>query len=226
MGNLQQTYSIPVSSRTIVGKRVHALRADGFIPAVVYGHSIENKNIVVSYAVFEAVYRKAGESSLVDVSIDGGAPLKTLIHDVVRHPTTERYLHVDFYQVTMTEKLNTQIQLEFFGEAKAVKELGGILVKNFTTVDVRCLPGDLVHEIEVDLSTLKTFDDIITLGDISLPHGIEILGNPQTIVATVTPPLSEEQLKALEEKPVEDVSVVTKVESKKKGEDESKTSEA
>lgn len=100
-----------------------------------------------------------------------------------------------------------------------MKELAGILVKSVNELNVRCLPGDLVHEIEVDISPLVTFDDAIKISDIILPPGIEALNNANDVIATVTAPISEADLKALEEKPVEDVTAV-KVEEKKKKEEE------
>lgn len=214
---MAQQYSLAASSRKELGKKVSILRDAGVLPAVVYGRGTAHHVVSVPYAAFEKVYRNAGESSLVDLAVDGGGALKTLIHDVQKNPVSDRYTHVDFFEVNMAEKLNAQIQLKFTGDSKAVKQLGGILVKNISHVEVRCLPADLVHELSVDLSPLATFDDTITVADIPLPSGIEILSLPAgTIIATVMPPMTEEQMKALDEKVVEDVSTVAKVEDEKK----------
>ncbi|MDO8489792.1 MAG: 50S ribosomal protein L25 [bacterium] len=215
-----KTLKLDVQKRTILGKQSGSLRDDGIIPAVVYGHSTESTPISLALAAFEKCYREAGESSLIDLSIDNAGSIKALIHDVQRDAVNERVLHVDFYAVTMTEKLTATIQFKFIGEPKAVKALGGVLVKNLSEVEVRCLPGDLVHEIVIDLSPLQTFEDTITIGDLPIPPGMEILAQDDTIIAVVTPPISEEELKAMDEKPVADVSAVEKVDDKKKEEKE------
>lgn len=216
---MQQTYCIEADQRSKEGQDLQKLRMSGKVPAILYGNGVENKLLTVSYSQLEKIYSQAGESSLVDVVIESQAPLKTLIQDVQRDVRTGRFVHVDFHQVSMTTKLTANIPLHYVGEAKAVKELGGIFVKNISEVEVRCLPSDLVHQIEVDISRLATFEDFIRLKDITLPSGIEIHGNVETIIALVSAPISEAELQKLSEKPVEDVTTV-KVEEKKKKDDE------
>lgn len=214
-----QSLTLDVQKREFTGKKVATVRAGGLIPAVVYGHGSPATHLSVPYNVFEKLYRQAGESTLVDLVIDAGGKVTTLIQDVQKDPVTDRFIHVDFYEVTMTEKLTASVLIKFTGIAPAVKELGGTLVKNITEVEVRCLPGDLIHEIEVPLGSLATFEETITIADLTRPFGVEILGTQDTIVVTVAPPISEEELKKLEEKPVEaDVSTIAKVETKKKEE--------
>ncbi|MEK7619440.1 MAG: 50S ribosomal protein L25 [Patescibacteria group bacterium] len=216
-----QTITLSAQGREKTGKQSQAVRAEGFLPAVVYGRGTESKPISVAYGAFEKAYRQAGESTLVDLVIEGSGAVKTLIQDVQKDPVSDKMIHVDFYAVTMTEKLTAEIPLKFVGVAGAVKELGGTLVKNVSEVEVRCLPGDLVHEIEVPLDSLATFEDTITIAAIVRPKGIEILGAQDTIIATVMPPMTEEEMKKLDEKPVEaDVSTIAKIETKKKEDEE------
>ncbi|MEK7103749.1 MAG: 50S ribosomal protein L25 [Patescibacteria group bacterium] len=212
-----ETITLTAQQRTITGKKLAVLRAQKLVPAVLYGHKVENKLLSVPVVAFDKTYEKAGESALVDLAIDGGAPVKVLIHDVSRNPVKGFVEHVDFYQVNMKEKLETEIPLVFVGESKAVKELGGTLVKSIEELEVRCLPSDLVHEITVDISSLATFDDVIKVKDIVLPAGMEALDDGEEVLISVAEPASEEELAALDEKPVEDVSAV---EVEKKGKDE------
>lgn len=214
-----ETFVLEAQLRDITGKKVSALREKGLIPAVLYGHNVKGKMVSVPEIPFTKVFQKAGESSLIDLAIGSEPAVKVLVYDIQKDPLTEAFTHVDFYQVDMTEKLTTEIPLKFVGESRAMKELAGILVKSVNELNVRCLPGDLVHEIEVDISPLVTFDDAIKISDIILPPGIEALNNANDVIATVTAPISEADLKALEEKPVEDVTAV-KVEEKKKKEEE------
>ncbi len=212
------------------GKRQRSkLRTDDLIPAVVYGHGIANQNVAVPRATFEKVYQQAGESTLVDLVVDKAKGVAVLIQDVDRHPTSGLPLHVDFYQVRMDEKITNDVPLVFTGESKAMKELGGILVKNANTLKVKCLPKDLPSEITVDISALVDFEARIAVTDIAIPAGVEVLAKPDEIVAIVEPPRSEEELKALDEKVEENVESVEKVEQKKEApeeaEAESKTPE-
>ncbi len=211
--------TLNAETRSDFGKNLDLVRSKGMVPGVVYGSGVANSSLSVSYIPFEKMYRQAGESSLVDLVIDAKTPLKVLIQEVQKDPVTDKFIHVDFLAVSMTEKLTATIPLKFVGESKAIKGLGGTLVKNMQEVSVRCLPGDLVHEIEVDLSPLETFEDALALKDIKSPRGIEIIGNQDATVATVAAPMTEAELKALDEKPVADVSAVEKVDDKKKKEE-------
>lgn len=196
-----QQYQLQAEVRKERKKNVDALRQAGKVPGVMYGHKVDPVAIQVDYSTLEKTLREAGESSLIDLSVGEGKPVKVLIHDYQLDPMTSKIKHVDFYQVNMTEKITTEIPLEFIGEAPAVKELSGTLVTSIDSVEVQCLPGDLVHSIEVDISTLKTFEDAIHISDIKAPQGIEILNDPEETIATVQEPRSEEELQALDEKP-------------------------
>lgn len=210
--------TIKAQARTVQGKQTKHLRAVGELPAVLYGHGVSSRPLVVTGGDFQRVYRQAGESTLVNLVVDSAAPVKVIIQDVQRHPITGRPLHVDFHQVRMTEKLHTDIPLTFRGEAPAVKELGGVLVKNLDHVKVEALPGDLVHEITVDVSALKTFDDQIHAGDLKVPAGIIVLDTADEVVALVAPPRSEQELAELEQAVVDEKTAVEQVEGVKKEE--------
>ncbi len=206
---------LQAKKRAVTGKQVKKIRQAKNLPAVVYGKGVPNQSVEISAAEFEKTYRAAGESTLIDLSIDGGAPTKVLIQDVQHDPMLNLVTHVDFRQVNMKEKLEVDVALKFVGEAPAVKEQGGILVHSLDEVRVRALPGDLVHEIEIDLSKLKNLNDSVRVKDIVPPKGIELLDRPEDIIVVVNEPMSEEELQALEEKPVEDITAV-KVETEEK----------
>ncbi|MDP2737103.1 MAG: 50S ribosomal protein L25 [bacterium] len=175
----------------------------GFIPAVIYGFGKANKNIKVKKHDFEKVFAIAGEFNLVDLSIDEAAPAKVIIKDVQRDSITDNIIHIDFYQVDMAKKITTEIPLNFIGEAKAIKELGGTLVKNMDTVEVECLPGDLVSHIDVDISKLEVFDKFIRLHDLVLPNGIVLAQETNEAVVGVVEIEIEEEAPKAEAAPVE-----------------------
>ncbi len=209
---------LPARTRTALGKQAKSVLHKHAIPAVLYGHGVTNRNLEIDGLVFGKIFRQAGSSSLVDLTIDDGQAIKVLIHDVQRHPTSDDFTHVDLYQVKMTEKIETDIALNFIGESPAVKEQGGILVRPMDEIRVSCLPGDLVHAIDVDISQLKTFEDHIRIQDLPIPSGLTVLDDVEAIVASVTPPRSEAEIEALDSAVAEDVSTVEKVEEKKDAE--------
>lgn len=213
-----EALKLQAKKRALLGKRVKTLRQEGQIPAVVYGHGVEAKNLTVDYRAFEKLFGKAGESSLVDLEVEGGEPVKVLIHEVQFDPMKGTIDHVDFRQVNMKEKLEAEIVLKFVGEAPAVKVNGGMLVRVMDSLAVRCLPGDLVHEIEIDLTKLVNIDDSISVGDLTPPPGIEFLAKPNDVIVVANAPISEEELASLETKPEADVSTVKVATEEKKAE--------
>lgn len=202
------TLKLTVTPRTETGKAVSKLREKGFIPAVLYGREVEPMALSINYLDFSRAYKAAGESTLIEITPEGKKPVNVLVHDVAVHPLTGRFLHIDFYQVNMKEEIETDVPLEFVGESAAVKALSGVLVRSLEEVKVKCLPNNLPHALEVDLSKLATFDDAIKIADIKLPEGVQMLDDLETIVATVAAPRSEAEMEALNEKVEMDVTKV------------------
>lgn len=184
----------------------NSVRATGHIPAVLYGHNIENVHLSVTLGEFEKLFRKAGESTIIEIKTDDGRSRNVLIQDVQRHYLTGQPIHVDFLEVSMTEKLTATVPLEFVGESVAVKNLGGTLVKVLDEVEVECLPGDLPHNIEVDISGMTSFDSAILVKDLKVASGVEIKADPEETVANIQPPRDVEA--ELAEPVVEDISQV------------------
>lgn len=181
-------------SRTETNGKAKNILRHGFIPAVLYGPGTDNKIIKIKRQDFEHVLEDAGETHLIDLSIDGEIQSKVLIKDTQRDIMKNKIVHADLYQVNMKKEIELQIPLHFTGEAKAVKELGGTLVKNIDALNVKCLPGALVDKIEIDISILNNFNDAITIKDIIVPEGIEVLNNPEDMVAHVMETIVEEEI--------------------------------
>lgn len=190
------TLALRAQIRTVIGKKVATLRQTGLTPAIMYGHGTEPTALAIDNKQLTEVWHAAGSSQLVELTADGQTSVKVLIHDIQRHPVSGAILHADLYQVKMTEKLETEIPLKFVGEAPAVKDLEGTLVTEKDALEIRCLPGDLVAEFEVDLSVLTTFEDVIKVADITVPSAIEVLNDPEETIALVKAPLTEEELEA------------------------------
>ncbi|MFA4871613.1 MAG: 50S ribosomal protein L25 [Patescibacteria group bacterium] len=199
------TIKLEAKKREITGKKVYSLRQANKIPAVLYGHGTANQNLELDYIAFEKVYREAGENTIVDLILDGAVPLKVLIAEVQSDPIKGRLFHIDLQQIRMDEKITTAVELKFIGESKSAKEDGGVLIHNLSELEIRCLPADLIHEIEVDISSLEKFNDVIIIKDLKLPKNIEIIGHEaEDVVAMVAAP----KVEVAEEKPVEPVVAV------------------
>lgn len=211
------TFSIEVKTRT---EAADETREQGSIPAVLYGPEIKSTSVAVDSLVFDKLYQEAGESNLIDLTVEGGkGASKVLVQDVQRDPVKGNIVHIDFMKINMDKEMFATLPIDFAGESLAVKELGGTLIKSLRELNVKCLPKDLVGQVDLDLSVLKTFDDIVHIGDLKLPEGITTTDNEDTVVAKVVPPLTEEQLKAMEETVTEDVADV-EVDGEKKEEGE------
>jgi large subunit ribosomal protein L25 len=209
---------INVSLRKEGGKKTRKLRKKGILPAVIYGSKMKPLSLEMENKIFEKIYKEAKGSSLLSLRIEGKKEkYLVLIHDLQKDPLTGKFIHVDFYQPSLKEKIEIKIPLTFEGESEAVKSLGGTLIKNIAELEIRALPENLPHEIKVNIEKLKTFDDHIKISDLEIPKNVEILKNIGEIVASVVPPskVEEELEKPIEEK-IEDIE---KVEKKKEAEE-------
>jgi large subunit ribosomal protein L25 len=206
--------SLKAKVRTVTGKNVQSLIDSGVIPAVVYGPGEKNATIEVDASEFKKVLHEAGESSLVELDVEGEkAKRLVLIHEIQRNPVEDTFIHVDFFQADLKEETEAEVPLVFEGESLAVKDLGGTLVKNMSEIEVKALPQNLPHEIKVSLEPLKTFEDRILVKDLILPKDVKVTANPEEIVASVLAQenVEEELSESIEEK-VEDVEKVEKEE--------------
>jgi large subunit ribosomal protein L25 len=204
--------------RKETGKKTSVLKNSGRIPAVIYGHKVENVLLDVDYKEFQKVLREAGESSLIELDIEGDKEKRpVLVHELQRDPVTDKLIHIDFLQTSLTEEVEVKVALVFEGTSLAVKDLGGTLVKNISELDIKALPQNLPHEIRVSIDSLNTFEDHILVKDLNIPKDVKVLAEPDEIVLSVSQPenVEEELAEVLEEK-VEDVE---KVEKEKKTEE-------
>ncbi len=201
-------YEITAETRTNIGRRSKDELKKMRIPAAMYGKGVPSQVITLPKSAFVKMYAAAGFSSLVDIAVDGKSPVKAVIKEIQLHPLTNEIVHADFHQIRMDEKMTVRIPLVFIGESIAVKGLGGTLIKSMDEVEVSCLPADLPHEITVDLSTLATFEDSIAVSSLKLSKGVEILSDENATIATVARPMTEDELKKLDEPVVADLSAI------------------
>ena len=195
--------------RLVIGKQVKALRRQGLLPGIIYGHNVEPIAISLDMKTATKVLPTVSTTHLVEVNVDG-KPHITLVREKQRHPVTGVLLHIDFQEVSMTEKLRTSVRIELVGESPAVKMMDAIIVSGQEQLDIECLPADLPEKIVVDISGLKTFGNAIYVRDVVLPSGVSVLNNPAEMVVVATAPASDEKLEGTEGAVSPEVEVVEK----------------
>lgn len=182
---------LKAEKRTVLGKKVKKLRREGFLPGNVYGKGLRSYALQVKLVDFEAVYKEAGETGLVDLTFDAKTK-PVLIKNLQMNHATRTLLHVDFYQVNLKEKVKTTVPIVLIGEAKAVAEKIGMLLQNLSDVEIEALPDSLPENIEVNVQHLAEVGDQVTVADLKAPEGVEILTDLTQTVAKVSEPKVEE----------------------------------
>ena len=134
---------------------------------------------------FIKAFQKVGRNQLLDLQLDNEPVRKALIREVQRNPRDGDLLHVDFYQVNLTEKIESEVPIEIDGEVEIVAKGEADLQRGLHVLKVECLPTDLPPVITVDVSALKEVDDEIRVKDLKIPPGCEILDEPDDLIVKV-----------------------------------------
>lgn len=184
-------HKLAVEKRKVLGKKVHKLRKEGFLPANIYGKGVKSLSVQVPYKEFEKVYKEAGVTGIVDVEV-GGEIRPSLIHNVQQDYYNHKLLHADFFQVNLKEKVKTMVKIVTIGEPKAVSEKLGLLMQTLSEVEIEALPTDLPDKIEVNVEPLAELNAQITVGEIKAPTGVTILTDAGQVVAKIGSLISKE----------------------------------
>ena len=184
--------------REVTGKKVAVLRRAGQLPAVVYGHGHEAENIVVDAREFATLRRHAGRNALVDLTVGSGRATPVLLHGVQEHPISRVAIHADFFVVKMTEEMIVEVSLITVGEAPAIDKLGGTLLHLRENVQVRALPADLPAGLELDISSLDTFEATLHVSDLRIPERVTLVTDGHEPLVRVQAPRVEEAPVAVE----------------------------
>ncbi len=214
--------SLSAEPRKELGKGVAALRQKKMLPAVLYGCKIKNFNLILDLEEFKSVFKKAGESSLINLKIKGEKEsLTVLIHDFQKDPLSGEIIHVDFYYPDLGKKIKTSVPIKVVGVSPAIKNSEGTLIKNITELEVSVLPTKIPHEIIVNIDSLETIGSEIFVKDLSIPEGVDVLRDPGEVVLLIVSPtrVEEELEKPIEEK-VEEIKGVVKEGEKEENEGE------
>lgn len=197
--------SLNAEERLVLGKKVKKLRQDGILPGHVFGKGIETEHVSVNISEFLHTFSKTGETTLIDLKIGAEKVRPVLVRDVDHDPVTGKPIHVDFYQVNLTQKVKVSVPLVLIGEEPEIVKSGeAIVLQTLNEVEVEALPTDLVEKIEVDISTLKNIDDSITVGQLSFDREkLTVEVDAESIAVKLAPAVSAEMEELLEEQAAE-----------------------
>jgi large subunit ribosomal protein L25 len=182
-----------VQPRTVIGKQVKALRRAGDVPAVLYSRRGEPVVLQANNRELLRVLTRAGGSRLIKLNIAGAkdAPM-ALAREVQREPIKGTILHVDFFGVSMTELIKVEIPIRYEGVSPAVTRNEGVLIHNLDSIQIECLPGDLIDSVSIDLARLDKVGDVIHVSDLKVPETVKLMLEPEVTVARVSHLAGEE----------------------------------
>jgi large subunit ribosomal protein L25 len=180
---------MPTALKTSVGRALGSaasrrLLAADHIPAVIYGHGMQPIPVTVERRDLRiALSGPAGVNTILELHVDGST-YPAIVKEMQRDPLKRTVRHVDFQQISLTEKITVQVPLHLKGVAKAVVAEGGLVDPVSNSVEIRATASNIPNDITVDISAMG-MDDVIRLGDLQLPEGVSIVGDPEFVIVTV-----------------------------------------
>jgi large subunit ribosomal protein L25 len=186
--------SLTLSPRNITGKKVRALRRQGVVPVHLYGLNSNPSSLQVTLDSVQPILSKARGNVPITISVEGedGKDI-CFVRDIQRHPVTEELLHVDFLKVDVKQRVRAEVPVVLVGEPPAVRNLGGILLQPFSTLEVEALPLNMPQSFPVDVTVLEDFEASLRVSDITVSDEITILRGDTEMIARVVPPRIEEE---------------------------------
>ncbi|MFQ6104668.1 MAG: 50S ribosomal protein L25 [Candidatus Glassbacteria bacterium] len=201
-----KSFGLTVHVRDGVGKGVaRKLRASGKVPAILYGHGMKSVPLEADEkTIWELIHSISTENTLIDLMVEGyrKKPLKALIREVQLHHYKPRILHVDFFQVSLKERIHVEIPVILQGNPDGVKNFGGVLEHHLRDIAISCLPGDIPEKIEIDVTGLG-LSESVRVKDVELEN-VDILTDPEQPIATVLPPTVMKEVEVEEAVPEEE----------------------
>ena len=176
-----------VALREPSGSRaVRRLRRAGNVPGVIYGGGEDPVSFSIEARALRNALAHAG--AVLDLSVDGEKSSPVVLKELVRHPVNGETMHVDLLRVRLDQAIQSTVVLELLGAETAPGVIeGGVLEQVAREVTVEALPGDIPDTLSHDVSDLEVAATLL-LGSISAPRGVTIVGDPETVVATITAP--------------------------------------
>jgi len=215
---------IKAQKRTIVGRKVNALRREGLLPAIIYGHNIDALTISLNARDTQKILSHVSGSTIFTIDLEG-EEFSTLIREIQRDYIKGDLLHIDFLAVSMKEKLRTGVSITQIGEAPVLEKYPALLVSGIEEVEVECYPQDLPQTIEVDVSNLQEIGDSIYVKDLQAPDNVDIITDPEELVVVVSA-VKEEVVEEEVEAVIEEAESISEPEIIEHGKKEEESEEA
>jgi large subunit ribosomal protein L25 len=182
---MQDTGTINVEAREKISSGANRrLRDRGYIPAVIYGKEMEPIPITVKRTELRGNLNKYGRSAIYNLNMPGQDPYMVIIKEIQNHPLTEEIMHADFQRISLTEKVKIEVPIKIIGR-EAVESNRLLVIQQIDDLTVRCLPEEVPKSIDVDVTKMEA-GEVLTIGNIQLPEGVEVEADPEQIVVTLT----------------------------------------
>lgn len=197
---------LTVEPRTVLGKKVKTLRKSGLLPANIFGKDLKSKSVQLDEKEFRKVFKQSGETGIVEVKLKEEI-YPSLIHNIQTDPVTDKIIHADFHKINLKEKINANVPLKLVGESPAEKSSLGLVLQTISELEVECLPADIPHEIEIDISKLEEVGQTIHIKDLKIDkEKVEVKTDLEAVIVSV-------QNAEMKEEVVEEVATPADVEA-------------
>jgi large subunit ribosomal protein L25 len=181
--------------REVKGAGARRLRHSGVIPAIVYGSGKEARMIQLNAHDFDlALKGHMGEHMVMDLEVGGDKPLKVLLKEIQQHPVSHKIIHADFNEISMTKKHRIETPVKLVGEPFGVTQQGGILEPITRSIEVECLPTDIVEFFALDVSNLHIGDSLLAANIEIDKTKYAVLTSPDQAIVKVSAPKAEEEV--------------------------------
>src|SRR6476661_9788239 len=221
---MAQQANLTVSSRTATGKgAARTMRREGKVPGVIYGHGREAESVIVETGALKKMLGGiSAATTIVDVTVDGRAPVKALIRELQRDSLRPgEIIHLDLYEIRVDEEITLQVPIRLTGVPDGVRNFGGVLDHVLRELEIEVLPSDIPEHVELDVTAL-TIGHSLFVRDLKIEKA-EILNDPDTPVCTVVAPRAEEAPAPVEEAAVTaEPELIRKPKPEDEGEPEAK----
>ncbi len=224
-----EAIKLETAPRDVIGKKVKVLRKEGLTPIHVYGKKMDSKLLQADTKTLQRVIQRVGKNIPVTI-VEGngkgeGKGNISFVREVQEHPVSGQLLHVDFYQVDVSERIKAEVPVILVGEAPAVRIDHGVLMQALHTLQVESLPMDVPEGFQVDISFLDDFEKAIRVGDIPVSGDVTILADAEDVIARVNPPRVEEEVAEVAAEEGAEVEAIAEKKETEVGEEETKDKE-
>jgi large subunit ribosomal protein L25 len=183
---MAEKIELKVEKREVQGKKVRFLRNKGVVPVHLFGHNVDSVSLQGDAVVLRKVLSQAGRTRLIDLKVGKSQKAhNVMVREVQKDPIKGSLLHVDFYEVNMSEKIRVEVPIVLIGESPALKIRENMLNQVMSSLVIECLPDKMPDRVQVDISIIKEVDQAVHVKNVVLPE-VAILNDPDLVIAKVS----------------------------------------